>query len=156
MCFPFGAGKGKDAAFGTSQWHSLIKQTGFDSFCRCAEVFFLFPLHIPGIFSLWLKDQRAREPALPLVNELLLLLYYASIMWCLCSVGKKKNFWKILGVQDSPVCFTGSCTRAGMDIFSSLCAQDCFAFGIWESCAGANSGGQNVSEFPLPPPLPVL
>lgn len=38
-----------------------------------------------------------------------------------------------------------------MDIFSSLCAQDCFAFGIWESCAGANSGGQNVSEFPLPP-----
>lgn len=82
------------------------------------------------------------------MNELLLLLYYASIMWCLCSVGKKKkkNFWKIVVIQDSPMCFTGSRTRAGMDIFSSLCAQDCFAFGIWESCAGANSGGQKGSE----------
>lgn len=53
--------------------------------------FFLFPLNIPSIFSLWLKDQRAREPALPIMNELLVLLAYASVMWCLCSAERIKT-----------------------------------------------------------------
>lgn len=170
MSFPCCAGEGKDAAFGDSQWRSVIKQTGFDSFCHCAILvfffsFFLFPLNIPSVFSLWLKDQRAREPALLIVNELLVLLACASITWCLCSGrGRKKktktnHFWKILVTQDNPTCFTGSCSRAVRDIFSSLCAQDCFAFGVWDSCAGASSSGQNVCEdflLPLPLPLPLL
>lgn len=144
------------AAFGRPQWHSLIRQTGCDSFCHCS--FFLpslfSPLNIPGIFSLWLKDQRAGEPPLPLMNELLVLLYYASIMWCLCSGGGgRKIFWKILVIQDSPMCFELQQSSEGY-IFSLLCAQDCFAFGIWEACDRASNGV--CEDFPLPPPLPVL
>lgn len=144
------------AAFGRSQWHSLIRQTGCDSFCHCS--FFLpslfSPLNIPGIFSLWLKDQRAGEPPLPLMNELLVLLYYASIMWCLCSGGGggEKSSGKYLSFKIAPCAL--SCSRAVRDIFSLLCAQDCFAFGIWEACDRASNGV--CEDFPLPPPLPVL
>lgn len=73
--------------------------------------FFLFPLNIPSIFSLRLKDQRAREPALPIMNGLLALLAYASVMWCLCSAEREKKNTPLLENTCHSIAFTGSCSE---------------------------------------------